>query len=47
MTSTDHPADVHDPENELSLGDKVELAAGKVPDTLDADKVNQADTEPK
>jgi len=31
----DHPADVHDPDNGLGLADKVELAAGKTPDTLE------------
>lgn len=30
----DHPADIDDPDNELSLGDKVELAVGREPDTL-------------
>jgi hypothetical protein len=45
--AVDHPADIHDPDNELSLGDKVELAAGKQPDTLNKDKVDNADTEPQ
>jgi hypothetical protein len=30
----DHPADVHDPDNALGLADKVEIAAGRKPDTL-------------
>lgn len=31
----DHPADVPDPDNNLALADRVEIAAGRQPDTLE------------